>query len=370
MPKIKLAFVTHGLSTGGIESFLMNIIHYLDMNKYDVTFLVAIDKDNISTNEEKAKTLGAKVINICDLDGIKKKMDYSKLLKDVFEKEKFDIVHANMDLFNGLVLSVAKKANVKKRICHSHTSSSIFLSNNHSFAFKLIQSLYKNLMKHLILISSTKLLACSNKASEYLYGKRNSEVVIINNGIDLKQYNKNKKIKIDDIPDDKINLLTAGHIVSVKNPLFIVDIIKELSLLRQDFVFNWAGDGSMKEEIQQAIKNNKIEKYFNMLGRRTDIPEILSNCSYFLLPSLFEGLPVSLVEAQSAGLYCFVSDSVSNECDLGGCRFIPLELGSKKWAEIINEAINEGVEPNINRDKLSKFDISYTVKQLDEIYSQ
>ena len=172
MSKIKLAYVTHGLSSNGIESLLGNIVSHMDMNKYDVTFVVAIDKDVVPLHEETVRSFGADIIKICDLDTLKKKGEYIKTLKKVFTEGKYDIVHANMDLLNGIVLWAAKKAGIKKRMCHAHTSSSTFLTNNtRSFIFYVFQKIYHSTMRFFILKSSTHLLGCSTKANEYVYSK-------------------------------------------------------------------------------------------------------------------------------------------------------------------------------------------------------
>ncbi len=366
MSKIKLAYVTHGLSSNGIESFLVNVVKNIDMNKYDVTFIVAIDKDSVPIHENTVLDAGAEIIKICDLDSLKKKADYIKALESVFRKGKYDIVHANMDLLNGIVLRAAKKAGIRKRICHAHTSASTFSADNAGRKlFLLLQKAYRSVMKRLIIKNSTHLLGCSSEANKYMYERNSSKALIINNGINISVFLKQDFSS----KPDKIIITTVGRISSPKNPLFIIDIIKELSLIRNDFVFNWAGDGEMRKEVEEKIKTDNLSSFINLLGVRTDIPQILHSCSYFLMPSLFEGFPVSLVEAQAAELECFVSSAVTSSADLGLCRFIPLDAGAKKWAEIINETINKNQPPKVDIDKLMKFDISYTVKQLDSVYS-
>ncbi|MBQ8228346.1 MAG: glycosyltransferase [Clostridia bacterium] len=367
MPKIKLAYVTHGLSSNGIESLLVNIVNHIDMSKYDVTFVVAIDKDTIPLHEETVRKLGADIIKICDLDTIKKKVEYIRSLENIFRAGNFDIVHANMDLLNGIVLRAARKAGIKKRICHAHTSSSTFSADNHGdLLFATIQKVYRFIMRSLILKNSTHLLGCSDAANKYMYSTKSNKAIKISNGIDVSRFFKEETAA----SSRYINLVTVGRLSSPKNPLFIIDIIKELSLLRQDFVFNWVGDGEMKNLIAETIKEKGLSEFFNLMGVRTDIPQILHSCSYFLMPSLFEGLPVSLVEAQAAGLECFVSSVVTKEVDLGACHFIPLDSGAKQWAKIINETINRNQPLTVDKNKLMKFDISYTVKQLDKVYTQ
>lgn len=368
MPKIKLAYVTHGLSSNGIESLLVNIVNHIDMNKYDVTFIVAIDKYVVPLHEKAVRALGADIIKICDLDTLKKKGEYIKSLKQVFRDGGYDIVHANMDLLNGIVLRAAKKAGIKKRICHAHTSASTFSTDNaNNRIFSIIQKMYRFIMRTHILKNSTHLLGCSQAANEYMYTKKADQATTINNGIDISKFLKSQNASSS---SDFTTLVTVGRLSSPKNPMFIIDIIEELSLLRQDFVFNWVGDGEMRDEICRTIEEKNLSKFFNLMGVRTDIPEILHSCSYFLMPSLFEGLPVSLVEAQASNLECFVSSVVTEEVDLGACHFIPLDIGAKEWARIINETIIKNQPLKADKQKLMKFDISYTVKQLDEVYSQ
>ncbi len=366
MSKIKIAYVTHGLSSNGIESLLVNIVRHMDMNKYEVTFVVAIDKEVVPLHEETVRACGADIVKICDLDTVKKKIKYVKSLNTVFKENNFDIVHANMDLLNGVVLSAAKKAKIKKRICHAHTSSSTFLiSNSKNFFLAALQKTYHFVMRKLILIYSTHLLGCSQGANEYMYSKKSTNALVINNGIDISDFlNKDSSILTS------TNIITVGRLSPPKNPMFIIDVIHELSHLRDDFVFYWVGDGELRQEIEEQIKEKNLSQFINLLGMRTDIPEILHSCSYFLFPSLFEGLPLSLVEAQVSGLECFVSDVITEEVDLGACNFIPLDIGAKEWAKIINDTINKNQPLKADPQKLVKFDISYTVKQLDEVYCQ
>ncbi len=367
MSKVRLAYVTHGLSSNGIESLLVNIVSHIDMSRYDVTFVLAIDEDAVPIHEETVRRLGAHIIKVCDLDTLSKKGRFIRSLKNVFADGGFDVVHANMDLLNGVVLWAAKKAGVKKRLCHAHTSASTFSSDNSgNKIFALIQKVYRFVMKTLIIRNSTDLLGCSDAANEYMYSKKASSAIKINNGIDISKFLKTSS----DSQGQKINLVTVGRLSSPKNPMFIIDIIEELSQLRKDFIFNWVGDGEMSEKIHLTVKEKNLSEFFNLMGVRTDIPDILKNCSYFLMPSIFEGLPVSLVEAQAAGLECFVSSVVTREVDSGACHFIPLEIGAKEWAKIINETINKNQPLVADKNKLMKFDISYTISQLDKVYNQ
>ncbi|MCQ2471267.1 MAG: glycosyltransferase [Clostridia bacterium] len=371
MSKIKLAYVTHGLSSNGIESLLLNVMKHMDTSKYDVSFVIAIDEGVPCLHEKTVKDLSAKVIRICDMDSLKKKLTYMRSLEKVFRENQFDVVHANMDLLNGIVLRAAKRAGIKKRICHAHTSGSNYkFDENKSKLISLAQKIYRRMMKHLILSNSTVLLGCSEEANKYFYSKKASQAKIIYNGIDLHSFTSKEKKTVSGIEKRNINLVTVGRISIPKNPIFIVDIIKALSSLRQDFVLNWVGAGEMEEQVKAYIKEQGVADYINMTGVRTDVADILHSSDYFIFPSLFEGLGIVLIEAQAAGVECFASTEVPTLADLGACHYLPLSFGAEKWAEEINNAINSGVRMTASDEKIQQFDIRKTVSDLDKVYCE
>ena len=369
MDRIRLAYVAHGLSTNGIESLLVSIAQHIDREKYDVTFILALDPDVIPVHEPTVKALGMRVIHVCDLDTAEKKYRYAVSLQKIFAEERFDIVHANMDMLNGIVLRAAKKAGIPRRISHGHTSKSPFSLGEFSVR-KAVQSLYHFSMQRLILRNATDLLGCSDSANAYFYGNR--EAVLIHNGTDLSRFadaRKNGDVA-PDLRDAAVHLVTVGRVSSPKNPLFLVQIIDELAKLRQDFVLHWAGTGELFEPVQAEIEKRGLQKYVQLLGRRTDIPQILAGCEIFLLPSLYEGLPVVLIEAQASGLVCLVSDTVTQQTDAGGCRFLALDAGAQNWAEAIDETLRSGERPAIDPQRLRLFDIQNTIEELDRVYTK
>ena len=119
--------------------------------------------------------------------------------------------------------------------------------------------------------------------------------------------------------------------------------------------------------MKKKIAELGLEGTVILTGVRSDVPQILGCCDMFLMPSLFEGLPFSLVEAQAAGLKCIVSDVVTKTADAGLVSFFPLDSTAAQWAEFISRQLDLP-EHKADAEKLKKFDISYTVKQLEEIY--
>lgn len=159
-----------------------------------------------------------------------------------------------------------------------------------------------------------------------------------------------------------------GRFSEQKNPLFIVEVLKELKKIRKDFHFDWIGDGQMKLEVEEMAIRKGLQEEISFLGIRNDINLLLCKSEYFLFPSLFEGLPITLLEAQCCGLECFVSDTVSREVDLGLCYYLSLEKGPKEWAQYISDKIDKKSSCILNKKKLELFDVKNTVRRLEKIY--
>lgn len=369
MARIRLCYVTHGLSSNGIESLLVSIAKQIDREKYDVTFVIALDPDVIPLHEETVRALGMRVVHVCDLDTLRKKRLYAASLRRIFEAERFDIVHANMDLLNGIVLRAAKKAGIPRRICHAHNSKTQYAVGKGAFLRKCAQRAYRFVMRRLILRNSTDLLGCSDLANAYMYAKR--PATVIHNGTQLQRF-RDAREQADIAPDLRqaaVHLVTVGRVSAQKNPLFLVSIAEELHKLRQDFVLHWAGTGECFADVRAQVEARGLQECVQLLGVRTDIPQILAGCTYFLLPSLFEGLPVVLVEAQASGLTCFVSDAVSAQTDTGSCRFLPLDIGPAGWAKAVDDAIRSDMHLTADPERLRLFDIANTVEELDRVYT-
>lgn len=366
--KRKIAYVLHGLAAGGTEAFVINVVSNLNPEEYDITFILALD-DNGKTHqfhEDKMLEQGIKIYRTCDLDGLKKwKLHYEKLKKILKEEGPFDVIHCNMDLFNGINLMAAKKVGIPVRICHSHNSESQYST---STLKKVMSRTYRIFMRKLIYKNATVMLGCSELANDYLYGKKwekDPRCNVLYNGIDLKKFELQKNEGQEDIQK---KIMTIGRFNKQKNPFFILDILVELLKIRKDICFSWIGDGELRKPIQEIVHQRHLEDNIIFLGRRDDIPQLLGQNKYFLFPSLYEGLPISLIEAQASGLECFVSDTVTKEVDIGLCKYLSLEKNAKEWAQYISNEIDQREELSYDNEKINQFDIKNTIKRLEEIY--
>ena len=147
--------------------------------------------------------------------------------------------------------------------------------------------------------------------------------------------------------------------------------MKELKILRDDFILYWVGNGPLMNKIKEQIKIDELYNNIMLLGMREDIPILLNKSDFMILPSKWEGLPITLIEAQASNIPCFISDTITDDVNLGLCTKISLKYTAKQWAKKINDFINNKTYNNsLDLNKLNQFDIKNTVRQIEKIYSK
>lgn len=370
MKKIKVAFVVHGLGAEGISAFTVNLMEQLDMDIFDISLIMAIDDNNIpQLREKEVECTGVKIYRTCDLGTLLRiKKHLEKLKKILLSEGPYDVFHTNMDMLNGLNLLIAKQAKIACRIAHSHTSQMSKEKNKIRNIQKLV---YRTLMRSLISRYSTVRIGCSSEANKYLFGKKSSTVVL--NGINTDKFNNyiattDSKRQFN-ISENDYLIVNVARFHSLKNPVFMVEIIHELRKLRKDFKFVWIGDGELKNVVKSKIHEYGLENYFILAGVRNDVYEILQRADIFVMPSLYEGLSISAIEAQIAGCKCLLSDGVSKEVNLGYVQFLALERGPKIWAEEINTYLNSNTKRWIpEKAQITKYSSRHMADEISEIY--
>lgn len=371
--KVKVAYVVHGLGFEGISYFTCNLMSGINTDKFDITVIMAVDDNGIpQAREHEILGYGIKILRTCDLQSVKRIREHLKLLKQhLIKTGPYDVIHVNMDTLSGLNLKVAKQMGIQNRICHSHKSKGRKIENP---VKRVGVAAYRNTMKRYIAKYATTMIGCSDLANEYMYGKHPSQVVL--NGIDTKKFlntpiNVNAYKKSLGIPEHKKVIATVARIVAIKNPFFTIEVVKKLSEMRQDFVFLWVGIGTHENSVKEKIKEYGLEKYFIFTGVRNDVAEILHCCEAFLLPSFFEGLPISVVEAQCAGCTCLVSDTVTRQIDggKGKCAFLPITGDDVAlWSDKLNTIVSDNNKVLLSAEDVQKFDIQTMIQQIEACY--
>lgn len=337
MKKIKVLQVVGSLHIGGAETVAMNLYRYIDRNIFEFHYLVY--GSSVGFYEKEVKQLGGKVIHI---DYSYKKLGkYKKDLINVFnEYGPYDIIHAHMMFHNSIVLSIAKKYGIPITVSHAHSTNDGGVSNNP--LIRIIRVIYIERARKIINENSDFLIACGEDAGKFLYGENEYKKrgYLLKNGIDIKKYKFNVSVRnrMQSMYNlkDKIVFGCVGHFEKVKNHQFLIDVFQQVHKNNSDTILVLLGDGKLKEEIQNKCTRIGLENSVIFTGNVNNVNEWMQSMDYLLMPSLYEGIPVTLIEAQASGLKCYVSDHVSTEPNITGLlRYLP--LNQKIWTDELSQ---------------------------------
>lgn len=353
--------VVHEMNRGGIENFIMNLYRVIDRDVIQFDFVAHTDKK--CDFDDEIKDLGGTIFHCPDYR-IVNHLNYCKWWKDFFVSHpEYKIVHSHLDSSANIHLRIAKKFGCVT-IAHSHSSAEGFG----------IKALVKSILKIGFNNCCDYKFACSNEAAKWLYGNKANEATIIKNGIDTEKYVFNAKIRNElrkewNISEDEVVLGHIGRLDKNKNHTFILDILKELNEKGISTTFVSAGKGEELTNLLNKAKNLNLEKKALFLGLRGDIPNILQVFDVFVMPSVYEGLPVSSIEAQASGLKCVLSDSISQESNVtGNVEFISLDNTAKEWVEQISKMLPYDRVDTSEKISQAGYDIKTTAQQLTDFY--
>ena len=360
---IRIAQIIGKWLGGGVESVVMNYYRHIDRSKIQFDFICDEDSTNIPYDE--INSLGGKVILI---PPYQKVIKYHNELKKVLKDGNYKIVHSHINTLSVFSLWAAKSAGVPIRIAHSHSTTN---------KKEKKKNLMKQVLKHFSKVFATDYMCCSELAGRWLFGDKEYEkgnVYLLNNAIDLDKFKYDENIRKEkrkelNISDDTLVIGHVGRFVEQKNHRFLIDIFNEVHKERENSILLLAGQGPLIDEIKEKVSGLGLNESVRFLGQRKDIDELYQAFDVFLLPSLYEGLPVVGVEAQATGLLCILSDDMTKETKvLDTTKFLSLNQGAKKWADIL--LLNFKNERENNRKEFTdkQFDIKTEASKLKEIY--
>ena len=211
---------------------------------------------------------------------------------------------------------------------------------------------------------ATVKIGCSNAACRYLFG--NTDFKTVYNAIDLSRFDTSLYEIKDD--DGKNHFLNVGRYSAQKNQLFLLDVFLEIIKREPHSELTLIGFGPDEQMIREKIIKLGLLDNVRMLPHDSCIPEIMYNSDHLLFPSRYEGLGIVVIEAQAAGLHCFVSEAVPKEADLGNCTYISIKENAEQWAESILGYIRENGSTRKYVD-MTAYNIENVVKSYDRIYS-
>lgn len=351
------------LNIGGSQTMIMNYYRNIDRTKIQFDFVV--DRKNDVFFVKEIESMGGKVYFLDYFKGyniISFKKQWNRLFK---EHPEYKIIHCHVRSVASIVLKIAKKYGLKT-LCHSHSTSN----------GKGIKSLTKWFLQKKIPKYADNLLACSEESAIWLYGKDNvlrDNCAIINNAIDTKKflYNDNIRCKVRKnlkVENKKV-IIQVGRFVEVKNYIFTLEMFKELLKENEEYYLLLVGNGPLKDAIIDKIKSLQLEKNVNILENRNDVNELLIASDIYVMPSLYEGLPLSLVEAQAASLPCIISKNISGGKIIKELIYdLDLDNNFEEWIQKIKELSNFKRKIRLNEIINTGFDIEKNVDTLVELY--
>ena len=366
---IKVLVLDTVMDRGGAETMIMNYMR--NINRDEISFDFLTNRDYRAAYEDEIESLGGKVYHMSpQLPGHFRK--YKKEMKEFLkEHAEYKIIHSNLEERSYLPLKIAKKMGVPVRISHAH---------NRPLGFDL-KTLVRYYFRWRLKSVNTHMFACGYEAGDWLYGKKNRDkVIIMNNAIDAKEYSYNPKnateMKKKLGVEGKKVIGHVGRFFAQKNHPFLIDIFKSIHDKDSNTVLLLVGGGELDDalmnQMKEKVKALGLYDSVKFLGVREDVADILQAFDLFLLPSLFEGLPVTMIEAQAAGLPCVISDKVPIQCDItGNTKVVPLDYSVDEWANEVLDYIRKYKRTDtFEIIKEARFDIKENAKWLEEQYER
>jgi len=361
---IRVAHIIGKWLGGGVESVVMNYYRHIDRTKIQFDFLCDEDSTNIPYKE--IEQLGGRVILIPPYQKVFK---YQKELIRIFKENNYKIVHSHINTLSVFPLRAAKKAGVKVRIAHSHSTT-----NKKEWKKNLLKQILRPFSK----VYATDYMCCSELAGRWLFGDKaydSGKVYLLNNAIDLDKFKYNESLRKEKrkelgISDDTLVIGHIGRFVAQKNHDYLIDIFNEVLKKNNNSILLLVGQGPLMEEIKNKVKELKLNDSVRFLGQRNDVNELYQAFDVFCLPSLYEGLPVVGVEAQASGLLCILSNAMTKETKvLDITKFISLNNTPKDWADSILDDVKKYKRIDTSKEMTSKnFNIKEEAKKLEKYY--
>ncbi|EMI12878.1 glycosyltransferase family 1 protein [Bacillus altitudinis] len=369
----RVLHVVGGMNRGGAETMIMNIYRAIDRNVLQFDFIT--HREDVCDYDEEIRQLGGRIFYVPSIGASSPWTFVKKLTKTIKQTGPYQAVHAHTDFQTGFSALAAKLAGVKIRICHSHNT-----------AWKQSPSRVDHLMlkgfRQLIFAFSTKLVACGEDAGVFLFGQKrmhDGRVDILPNGIDLDlffQLEPEAKVKMKKdlhLHERKLIIGHIGRFHEQKNHVFFIELAQTLKKQGVSFQLVLIGDGPLRPVVESyAVKAGLMEDIV-FTGVVSEVPKYMKAFDVFVMPSLFEGLPLVLVEAQASGLPCVISDHITKEVDLG-CGLVKrksLQDSAHEWMKAILEAYHADPplqETIISQLGLRGFDVKQNITRVMNVY--
>lgn len=367
----KIAVVGMTNNPGGVETYLMNF--FSTMHKNNEIVFINTDPTQKIAYQDSILSQGGKIFNAEGEYSLKNYIARTKIAKRILGKVQADVIYVNaLSDTSAYWVKAARQLGIPA-VYHSHNDSII----RKKFKIKdIIASFLKS--NNQKILKYAKCLTVSESASKFMFNNSNAEIIY--NSIDLSKwrFDQASRLKIRGefgFEDNQNVIIMVSRLSEQKNILRALDIIKKIVDHDDSYRCLIVGDGHLKTEVSAKISELKLNKYVKLLGNRTDVPELMSGSDMLFLPSLYEGLPFVVIEAQGAGLPIIVSQNVVPKIAGVTKSFIniPLEKNDEFWAKkILSVTLNSVSRKNDMNRIVSKsvFSNEYYDKKIRSIFNE
>lgn len=361
----KILHILNGLGSGGAEAFAINTLSALEKKDVKIDFLIRTEKGNIYFDDVKRKKSKVMIAPEFPKSAFKNNVYMKRFFfEDSFD---YDVVHIHANSLVYMIplrlLQRLKKKKEVKIILHSHNTRAS------GWGAKVIHLFNKKLLKE----ENIHAVACSKPAGKWMF-KNNYDVVA--NGVNLKKFQFDSNVREDmrrELNLDKTDIVigNVGRLTYQKNHMLLLDVFKKLSEKTTNYKLLLVGDGELKQDIFDKIAEYNLEDKVILTGAVTNVNRVYQAMDLFLMTSFYEGLPVSLVEAQASGLNIIVpSEAVGKDANLlGKISYLSLNDSLDNWvSEIEKLALGYNRSIAIENIEDSGFGLSGLEKKLCELY--
>jgi len=347
---------------GGIETYIKKIIDHIDLNRFQIDFLVF--KGSEPCFYEDLLSKGCKFHFVTS----RKQSNYKNIyeIRNLYKKENFDIIHCHQNSLSYITPCI--------EACKMHIPVIVHSRNASMVASPLSKFLhwinYYRLQKLPVIR-----VAVSDLAGKWMFGKK--EFAVLNNGVDTRlfsfsQKNRDRIRKSLNIEAETEVFLNVGKFRKQKNHLFLLRVFAEYLKINPKAVLLLVGDGELKDEIKKKIVEYGIVEKVFLLGARKDVSQILSAADKFLFPSLYEGFPNALIEAECSGLQCVVSDTITKQAVFSElCEALSLNEPIEKWCKVMSKDVNiiDRMDASLVVEQRG-LDINSEIQRISNLYTQ
>jgi len=364
----KILHIVGSMSRGGVETWLMNIMRKIDRDHFEFHFLVSSNTE--SAYDQEIIALGGHVHYGAITDNLFK---YTSRFKSVIRKcGPFAVVHSHVYWYSGFITQLGYVSGIPIRIAHSHTAAS-------SPAWRVDRRMYQTLMRCLIMRYSTHRLGVSQQAAQALFGRRPAKpFILLYYGLDFTRFlqrDATDRAKwLLSIPPGRKVIGHVGRFMPVKNHAFTVEFFERIVRSGTDAHLLFVGDGALAPTVKALVESRGLMDRCTFAGLQSDVAPFFSAMDAFVLPSLWEGLPLVALEAQAAGVPVIASTCTPEEISAIPrlVERIPLSAGASEWASVVKRTINgpsrrQGDEPLFLQN--SRFGLPTCLNQLSRIYA-